>query len=418
MIEARPVTSRTVITGVGCITPIGIGMTAFSDALRNGLSGVGPLTQCDGSSLQCRVAAQVNDFDPLAYMDLKEARALPRVAQFAVAACRLAIADAGIRQFVDQNRVGVVIGTSSGPIAYALEQHAIFLERGARRVHPSSPAFGHNSVISSECAIQLNLRGPAFTLSSACTSATDAIGLGQTMIQAGVADALLVGGADAPICSSILAAFERLGLLPRGFNHDPAAAARPFDARRDGLVLGEGAGIVVLERADVALRRDARILAEVVGYGSTCDASSHFQQETSGDDATRAIQLALSSLGCQPGDIDYVNAHGTGTRENDPFEAKVLRRVFGANAAVAVSSSKSQFGHLLGASGAVELAAVVAGMVGSFAPPTLNLDEPDTECLLNHVPHRARTMEINYALSTNFGFGSRNAALALRKWMG
>jgi len=411
--------SRVVITGVGCVTPIGTGMVAFTESLRNGVSGIGPLTQCDPGPHQCRIAAEVRDFDPLRFMDLREARALPRVAQFAVAAGRLALEDAGLRAGADQTRTGVLVGTSSGPIAYSFEQQSIFLERGARRMHPSAPAFAHNGVIASECAIQFGLRGPVLTLSSACTSGTDAIGLGRTIIQAGLADALLVGGAEAPITPSLFAAFDRLGMMPRHYNEFPEAASRPFDLDREGLVLGEGAAILVLESEEHARMRGARFLAEVGGYGATCDAFSHFHQKESGDDAVRAVELALGSAGVGAEALDYVSAHGTGTRENDPFETRVLRRALGdAARRVPVSSSKSQLGHSLGAAGAMEAAAIVAGMLGGFAPPTLNLDNADPECDLVHISGQARQCQIRLALSTSFGFGSRNAALVLRRMDG
>lgn len=405
-----------VITGLGCVTPIGLGREAFTESLRTGASGIHTLTLFDPRPYQCQVAAEVRDFDPLNYMDLREARSLPRVAQFAVAAARMALSDAGLSSFGDPTRAGIVIGTSSGPLAYALEQHSIFLERGARRMHPSSPAFAHNSVIASECAIQLKVHGPVLTLSSACTSGADAIGLGRMMILSGQVDLLLVGGAEAPMTPSLFAAFDRLGMMPSRYNDRPDAAARPFDVDREGPVLGEGAVIFVLESERHARKRGARLLAAVSGYGATCDASSHFHQEPSGADATRAIREALNTSRIAAEEIEYVNAHGTGTRENDPFESRVLHNVLGSRALhVPVSSSKSQFGHLLGAAGAIEAAAVIAAMDGGFVPVTRNLENPDPECNLRHVMGRPESLRVDVALSTNFGFGSRNAALLFRR---
>ncbi len=400
---------------MGCVTPIGLGREAFTESLRTVASGIRDLTLCDPRPYQCQVAAEVRDFDPLDHMDLREARSLPRVAQFAVAAARMALKDAGISNLEDPTRAGVVIGTSCGPLAYALEQHSIFLERGARRMHPSSPAFAHNSVIASECAIQLNVHGPVLTLSSACTSGADAIGLGRMMIVSGLADILLVGGAEAPMTPSLFAAFDRLGMMPTKYNDRPDAAARPFDVDRDGPVLGEGAVIFVLESEQHARRRGARLFAAVSGYGATCDASSHFHQEPSGVDAARAIREALNMSRIVPDELDYVNAHGTGTRENDPFESRVLHCVLGSRALrVPVSSSKSQFGHLLGAAGAIEAAAVISAMNSGFVPVTRNLERPDPECDLRHVMGQPESMRVDVALSTNFGFGSRNAALVFR----
>lgn len=404
------------ITGVGCVTPIGIGMAAFSEGLRTGRSGVGPLTACDPTGFGCRVAAEVRGFDPTAFMDLREARSLPRVSQFAIAAARLALKDAEIRAWDDATRAGVLMGTSSGPLAYALEQHAIFLERGSRRMHPSSPAFAHNGSIASECAIQLGIHGPVMTLASACTSSTDAIGIGARLVESGMVDVLLVGGAEAPLTPSLFASFDRLGMMPRQFNEEPERAARPFDAKRDGLVLGEGAIVLVLESEQSVRRRRARSSAAVVGYAATSDAHSHFHQKPDGSDAVRAVEQALRAAGLAASAVDHVSAHGTGTRENDPFESSVIQRALGpAVSRATVSASKSQCGHLLGASGAVAVACVVAGMVGGFAPATLNLEEPDPDCDLAHVRGHPRPSFINVALCTSFGFGSRNAALVLRR---
>lgn len=408
--------SRAVITGVGCVTPIGIGMAAFVEGLRAGRSGIGRLTICDPATFNCRVAAEVRDFDPLAFMDLREARTLPRAAQYALAATRLALEHAGITSFRDPRRVGVLIGTSSGTLAYALEQYAIFLERGVRRLHPSSPAYAHNACIASECAIQVGVHGPVMTLSSACTSSTDAIGLGARLIEQGVVDLLLVGGTEAPLISSVFASFDRLCMMPRSYNEVPEQAARPFDSRREGLVLGEGAVMFVLENHDNARRRGQKSLAAVAGYGATCDAYSHFHQKPGGEDAIRAVQEAFAAAGLSPESVDFVSAHGTGTRENDPFETSVLRAVLGSRVSeVPVSASKSQCGHLLGASGAVAAACVVASIIGDFLPATLNLDDPDPECDLFHVRGAARSGRINVALCTSFGFGSRNAALIIQR---
>lgn len=407
---------RAVITGVGCVSPIGIGIEAFSESLRMGTCGIGPLALCDPRPHQCKVAAEVRDFDALRFMHLRDARALPRVVQFAVAAAFLALKDAGLSGRFDPQRTGILLGTSSGPIGYAFEQQSLFLERGARRMHPSSPAYAHNGVIASECAIQLGIHGPALTISSACTSGADAIGLGRAMIASGVVDAMFVGGADAPITPSVYAAFDRLAMMPRHFNDRPASASRPFDLDREGLVLGEGAAVLVLEAEEHARGRGASPGAEVAGYGATCDASTHFHQEPSGDDAVRAVRLALSEAQLDADSVGYVSAHGTGTRENDPFETRVLRRVLGGRAKhVPVSSSKSQFGHSLGAAGALEVAAIVAGMEGGFLPPTLNLERPDPECELLHVACEAKYSRVDVALSTSFGFGSRNAALVVRR---
>jgi 3-oxoacyl-[acyl-carrier-protein] synthase II len=408
--------SGAVITGIGCLTPIGIGFEAFAEALRSGASGVGPLACIDPNPYECRVAAEVRGFEPGEFMPAREARSSPRVVQLAVAAARLAMDHAGIRRWRDSTRVAIVLGTSVGPSAYNFDQFAIFIERGVRRMHPSFPAQAHYGVLASECAIQLDVHGPVFSVSSACTSGADAIGLGRSMLQAGMADVVLAGAAEAPICPLLFAAFDRLKMMPTHFNDVPATASRPFSADRDGFVLGEGSAVFVMETSEHARARGARSLAEVVGYAATCDAASHFSQDEGGADAERAIRGALTMAGVGPGMLDYVNAHGSATRQNDPFETGVLRRVFGEEAArIPVSSSKSALGHLLGASGAAEAAAVVAGMTKGFLPPTLNLMTPDPACDLDYVANDARPAELNLALSTSFGFGSRNAALVLRR---
>ncbi|HZR82614.1 MAG TPA: beta-ketoacyl-[acyl-carrier-protein] synthase family protein [Candidatus Binatia bacterium] len=408
--------SGAVITGIGCVTPIGIGVDSFSEALRHGISGVGPLTAMDATPYRCRVAAEVKGFEPLDFMPMREARSSPRVVQFAVAASRLALDHAGIRRSIDSTRTGVVLGTSVGPSAYNFEQFAVFIERGVRRIPPGFPAQAHYGVLASECAIQLDLHGPALSVSSACTSGADAIGMARAMILAGMADVVIAGGAEAPICPLLFAAFDRLDMMPTHFNDDPATASRPFAADRDGFVLGEGSAVFVVESEEHARARGARVLAVVAGYGATCDAKSHFSQDEGGDDAERAIRLALAMANVAPARIDYVNAHGSATRQNDPFETAVFRRVFGADApAIPVSSSKSLFGHLLGASGAVEVAATLAAMEHRFLPPTLNLRARDPDCDLDYVPNASRPGAIDAALSTSFGFGSRNAALVLKR---
>lgn len=405
---------RVVVTGIGCVSPIGIGFAAFCEGIRTGASGVQSVSCFDAAPYQCQVAAEVSGFAPEAFMAAREARSLPRVAQFAVAASRLAVTDAALDLSSLGGRAAIVLGTSSGPIGYLLEQHGVFLERGARRMHPSSPAYAHNSIIASECAIQLGIHGSAFAVSSACTSSSDAIGLAKVLISSGIADVVLAGGAEAPLTPSLFGSFDRLGILPTHYNSEPSAAARPFSIDREGPVLGEGAAVLVLEDEAHARNRGAQPVAVVLGYGATSDAYSHFQHRVDGTYAIAAIEEALRGAGLGGGDVDYVNAHGTGTPDNDVFESVVLGRALGeASERIPVSSSKSQFGHLLGAAAAMEVVAVLAGMKMEVAPPTLNLAEPDPACRLTHVRAPGQGLVINVALSTSFGFGSRNAALVL-----
>lgn len=406
-----------VITGMGCVTPIGVGRASFSASLRLGRSGTSAITALDASGYRCRVAAEVSGFAPERFMAVREARTSPRVVQFAVAAARMAVDDARIGDWHDPSRVGVYVGSSVGPSAYNFEQFATFLERGVRRIPPDFPAQAHYGVIASECAIQLNVHGPVLAISSACTSSADAIGLGAAMIRAGIVDVMIVGGAEAPICPMLFAAFDRLRLMPTHFNDCPEVASRPFAADREGFVLGEGAGMLVLEDASHAVRRGARPIARLAGYGATCDAASHFSHAEGGRDAVAAIASALQASGVDSAAIDYVNAHGSATVQNDPFETRVLREVLGERAwRVPISSSKSMCGHLLGASAAVELIATVVGMDEGFVPPTINLEFADRDCNLDYVPRESRPCKFSVAVSTSFGFGSRNAALVVKRW--
>ena len=405
-----------VVTGMGCVTPTGIGVPAFAESLRSGVSGTGPVACFDARPYRCRVAAEVGGFRAADFMPMREARSLPRVVQLAVAAARMAVDDAGVAGWRDRQRVGVLLGTSGGPAAYHFEQCMIFVERGLRRMQPMFPAYAHNGSIASECAIQLDARGPVLTVSSACTSSSDAIGLACGLLEGGVVDVVLAGGADAPLAPLLFAAFDRIGVMSTGWNDRPELASRPFSADRDGFVLGEGAAVFVLERGRDARERGARISNEIAGYGATCDAHHHFTQAPDGEEAVRAITQAIDGAGIEAADLDYVNAHGTATPQNDAFETEILRRVLGDSAGgIPVSSSKSMVGHTLGACGAIELAATLIGMREGFLPPTLNLDQPDPACDLDFVPHRARPARVEVALSTSFGFGSRNAALVVRR---
>lgn len=403
------------MTGIGCVTPIGLGLAAFGESLRRGASGTGELSAFDPRPYRSRVSAEVRGFHADEFMPAREARSSPRVVQFAIACARMALDQAGLAELPDPGRVAIVVGTSGGPAAYHFEQYAVYTERGVRRMPPSFPAHAHYGVIASECAIQLGVHGPVFTVSSACTSGADAVGLARMLVLSGQADVVLAGGAEAPLFPLLFATFDRLEMMSSRFNDDPATASRPFSADRDGFVLGEGGAMFVVEKADLARERGARPLATIAGYGATCDARSHFAQDESGVDAERAIRLALDAARVGPDELDYVNAHGSATPQNDFFETGVLRRVLGEGAArIPVSSTKSMVGHLLGACGAVELAATIAGMQDGFLPPTINLREPDPACDLDWVAGEARPARIRAALSTSFGFGSRNAALVVR----
>lgn len=402
------------ITGIGCVTPVGLGHQEFKAALKAGRSGVQAVSAFDATPYRCKVAAEVRDFRPQDFVPLREARTLPRVAQFAVAAARMALDDAGLSRLRDPARTGILLGTSIGPSSYNFEQFGIFLERGSRRMHPSFPAYAHNGMVASECAIELGINGPVMSISSACVSGADAIGMARLLIRQGVADVVLAGGSEAPLTPLLFGAFDRLSLMSSTFNETPFEASRPFAADRAGFVLGEGAAILVIEDEAHAAARGKEALAILTGYGGTCDAASHFSQAEGGEEAARAIEIALDQAGLCPADIDYVNAHGSATIQNDAFETALLRRVFGARVCdIGVSSTKSMVGHLMGAAGAVELAATVIGIRNGFIPPTMNLLYADPLCDLDYVPNAARNGQINNALSLSFGFGSRNAALVV-----
>lgn len=401
-----------VISGLGCVTPIGVGAEAFGASLRAGVSGMGPLTGFDSAQFRCHVAAAVSNFRAEDFMPLRDARSLPRCTQLAIAASRMALEQSALAS--PPERIGVVIGSSIGPGAYNFEQFGTFVERGVRRVPPQFPALAHNGSVASECSIQFGLRGPALTVSSACVSGADAIGLGRMMIRSGVADVVLAGGVDAPITPMLFAAFDRLGLMSSRYNEEPHVAMRPFDRDRDGFVLGEGAAMFVLEGLEHSRQRGAKPVAAIRGYGATSDAFGHFGQPEEPVDAVRAIHLALADAGLSVGAVEYVNAHGSATVQNDIFETGVLRAAFGDKAhGLPVSATKSMIGHAMGAAPALGIMAICLGMEGGFIPPTIGLENPDERCALNHVRGVALVKEFECALSLSFGFGSRNAAVVV-----
>ncbi len=405
---------RIVVTGLGCVTPLGT-LGELWDALSTGRSGIGPLTAFDAGPYSTKVAGQVREFDPLRFMSRREASATSRCVQFAVAAGTMALENAGIvPQAMDRERIGIYLGTSIGPLGHALEQHAVFLEKGIARVHPMAPAQNYPGVIASELAILLGINGPAITVSTACTSGADAIGFALAQIRAGVVDIALAGASEAPIFPMLFASFDRLGLMSRR-EGSPSGACRPFDVARDGFVLSEGGAVCVLERESSARRRGAAMFAELAGFGASCDAHHHLHQDPSGKQAARAIRSALSDASIAPDAIGYISAHGTGTRANDPIETAVIKHIFGQRAYdIPVSSIKSMTGHLMGACGALELLACVKTLTDGILPPTLNLTTPDSACDLDYIPNVPRQARVRAVLSNTFGFGSRNAALVLQ----
>ena len=401
------------ITGLGCVTPCGIGVEDTWRAVVSGRSGIKPITSFDASGCQSRVAGEILDFNPEDFLARREIQAFSRYLHFGFAAARMAWEDARGAGAFDPDRVGVCIGSAVGAINRNVTDGLVFAERGIERVHPMCP-LQYPGSLPSEVAIALGLRGPAYSISTACTAGADAAGLALGQVASGLLDAVLVGGSDAPIFPLLFHAFDRLQVVSR-LNDPPERASRPFSRDRSGFVLSEGAGVLLLEAEEVARERGARIYAELAGFGATSDAHHHLQPMPDGAQGARAIHLALAHAGMAPDEIDYVNAHGTSTVKNDVTETLILKRVFGERAyGIPISSSKSMLGHMIGASAAVELIISVLAVHHGIVHPTINLSEPDPECDLDYVSAEARRMPLRAVLSTSFGFGSRNAALVVR----
>lgn len=416
--KAHPCLRRVVITGVGCVTPCGTGVEQFWSSIRAGHSGIDRVSSFDPVGCASTVAGEVRDFDARDYVGRREFETFARYVHFGVAAARMAWDDAGLSsQGLDPDRVGVCLGSTVAAVGRIVHEGVVFAEKGIGRVHPMFPLQYPGSV-ASEIGIVFGLRGPAYSISTACTASADAIGLAFGQIAVGSLDAAIVGGSEAPIFPALFAAFDRMQVLSR-FGGAPAQASRPFSRDRSGFVLSEGAGILILEAEDVARARGARVYAELAGFGATCDAHHHLAPAADGKAAARAVTMALEQAGVDSVEVDYVNAHGTGTQKNDEVETLIMKDIFGERAVhVPVSSSKSMLGHLIGASAAVELIICVLAMRDGVIPPTINLAERDPRCDLDYVTEGARQAPLKTVLSTSFGFGSRNAALVVRRYEG
>ena len=422
---------RVAVTGLGVISPVGNDVASFWTALKEGRSGVGPITRYDASRTEAKIAAEVKGFDPILYMDKKEARKMANFAQFGVAAAVQAWRDAGLGEgFVAKegeaapelpyspDRVGTFMGIGIGGIEALLESHKKLLEAGPGRMLPMTVPL----MISNECpaniAMRLGLLGPAYTAVTACTSSTDAIGQALDLIRSGRLDMVVAGGAEAAITEFAIGGFCRLQALSTAFNDSPEKASRPFDKARDGFVMGEGAAALILEDYDKALARGAHIYAELVGYGASCDAYHLTAPDPEGAGCARAMALALADAELKPEDIDYYTAHGTSTQINDSTETIMLKRAFGEHARkLAISSTKSMHGHMLGAAGAIEAIVCIKAIEEGFVPPTINLDEPDLEagCDLDYVPKVGRKMKVEATASASLGFGGHNGVIILRR---
>lgn len=408
---------RVVVTGMGVISPLGNDIETYWNNLVAGVSGVGPITRFDASGFSTRIAAEVKDFDPTDYMDRRDARRMDRFAQFAVAASRRALEDAGIDvASYGPERIGVWIGSGIGGLEVLEETALTLIEKGPGRITPFFVPMMIPDMASGQVSIQVGAKGPNSCTVTACASATNALGDAFRVVQSGQADAMIAGGSEAAITRLGVGGFCALRAMSTR-NDEPTRASRPFDVDRDGFVLGEGAGILVLEALDSALARGAYIYGEVVGYGLTGDAHHMTAPAPEGEGAARAMAAALADAGMAPEEIDYINAHGTSTPYNDVAETTAIHRVFGEHARrLAISSTKSMTGHLLGAAGGVEAIAALLTMDRGVIPPTINLDNPDEQCDLDYVPNVARKATVRACLSNSFGFGGHNAVLVFRRW--
>lgn len=408
---------RVVITGMGAITPLGNDLEAYWQGLMAGQSGIGPITQFDASQHTSRIAAEVKGFDPLQYLDRKDVKRMDRFAQFAVAASQQALADAQL-QITDLNaeQVGVMIGTGVGGIRVMEEQQEVYLTRGPSRCSPFMVPMMIANMAAGLTAIHTGAKGPNSSPVTACAAGSNAIGDAFRLVQQGYAQAMICGGTEAAVTPLAVAGFASARALSTR-NDDPQRASRPFDRDRDGFVIGEGCGILILESLEHALSRGAKIYGEMVGYGMTCDAYHMTAPVPGGAGAARCIQLALKDAGITPEQVTYVNAHGTSTGANDPTETQAIKTALGESAyKIAVSSTKSMTGHLLGGSGGIEGVATALSVARDRVPPTINLENPDEGCDLDYVPNQSRDLSVEVALSNSFGFGGHNVTLVFRKY--
>ncbi|HLA79640.1 MAG TPA: beta-ketoacyl-ACP synthase II [Vicinamibacteria bacterium] len=408
---------RVVVTGVGLVSPLGVGTEASWKALLQGQSGAAPITLFDASQHSTQFAAEVKGFDPLTWVEKKDVKKMDRFIQFAVAATEFAVQDSGFRvEAADADRVGVYIGSGIGGFATIEREHETLLKHGPRRLSPFFIPAAIVNLASGWVSIRTGAKGPNSATCTACTSSSHAVGDSFRIIQRGEADAMIAGGSEAAITPLGVGGFCAMRALSTR-NHEPARASRPFDRDRDGFVIGEGAGIVILEELEAARRRGARIYCEIVGYGMSADAYHISAPCEDGDGAMRVMRRALDDAGVTPEAVDYVNVHGTSTPQGDKVELMALRGVFGEHAKkLAISSTKSMTGHLLGAAGGLEAGITALSLRDQVVAPTINHENPDPECDIDCVPNQARPAAVTYALSNSFGFGGTNGALLFRRY--
>ena len=410
-------TRRVVVTGVGLVTPLAIGTEDSWAAIRAGKSGIGPVTQFDASAFSCRIAGEVKGFDPARYIEKKEIKKMGRFIQFAIAASDCALANSGLKVTPEtEEMVGVYIGSGIGGFEVIEREHQVLLEHGPRRISPFFIPATIVNLASGHVSIRSGAKGPNSATATACTTSAHSIGDSFRMIQRGDADAMICGGTEGAVTPMSIGGFAAMRALSTR-NDEPERASRPWDHDRDGFVVGEGAGILILEELEFARRRGARILAELVGYGMSADAFHLTAPSPDGDGAYRVMRNAMRDAAIAPEEVDYINAHGTSTEAGDRAETKAFKRAFGDHAyKLAVSSTKSMTGHLLGGSGGIEAGISVMALRDQVAPPTINYETPDADCDLDYVPNHARPMKIDYALSNSFGFGGTNGCLIFKRY--
>ena len=409
---------RVVITGVGMITPLGIGVEQSWNGLLAGRSGIGKITQFDAANFPTRIAGEVDGFNPEDYIEPKEIKKMDRFIHFALAAAQMAMNDSGLK-ITDENaeRAGVIVGSGIGGLRSIEHYHSVLLEKGPRRITPFFIPMLVVNLASGQISIRFGAKGPNSAVVTACATGSHAIGDAFKIIQRGDADAMIAGGTEAVITPLGIGGFNAMKALSTR-NDEPEKASRPFDMDRDGFIMGEGAGIMVLESLETALERGAGIYAEIAGYGMAADAYHITAPSPNGEGAARCMKMALKDAGVEPSVVNYINAHGTSTKAGDEIETYAIKTVFGEYAyKIPVSSTKSMTGHLLGAAGGVESVISILSIKDDIIPPTINLDTPDPECDLDYVPKQARRTTVNYALSNSFGFGGTNACLLFRKFI-
>jgi 3-oxoacyl-[acyl-carrier-protein] synthase II len=411
---------RVVITGMGAVSPNGVGNPSFSKAVLEGRSGVRRISRFDPSEIAVQIAGEVADFDELGWVERRERKHVSRVLPLAIAAATEALGTAGIDAaslpLDEKRRFGAIIGSGGGSQEFTEEQYRLFFHQQHKSMSLFCVPTGVMGTLSSELSVRFGLRGPSHVVTTGCTSSTDALGYAMRQIQSGRLDLVLNGGADAPIALGIVKGFLLMKILTDSWNHAPERGSRPFSVDRDGFVLAEGAWMFVLEEYEHAQARGAKILAEICGYGSTCEAFHRVRLQECGEEPARAIELAMKQAGIGPSDVDYVNLHGTSTQLNDRIETRALKLALGERAhEIPMSALKSQIGHPQGACGAAGVSATIISMQNGQIPPTINLEKPDPECDLDYVPDVGRKKEIEHAVCNCIAFGSKNSALVLRR---